>query len=129
MIQQFNNSSESAQTDFKKVSFLGLGVMGYPMAGHLARAGFNVTVYNRTATKSERWVQEYSGQRALTPAEAAQDADAVVLCVGNDDDIRQVLNGPDGALSTLKAGCLVIDHTTASRSEERRVGKESRIGE
>jgi len=123
MIQQFNNSSESAQTDFKKVSFLGLGVMGYPMAGHLARAGFNVTVYNRTATKSERWVQEYSGQRALTPAEAAQDADAVVLCVGNDDDIRQVLNGPDGAFSTLKAGCLVIDHTTASATVAREMAK------
>ncbi|HLR82082.1 MAG TPA: NAD(P)-dependent oxidoreductase [Paenalcaligenes sp.] len=123
MIQQFNNSSESAQTDFKKVSFLGLGVMGYPMAGHLARAGFNVTVYNRTATKSERWVQEHSGQRALTPAEAAQDADAVVLCVGNDDDIRQVLNGPDGAFSTLKAGCLVIDHTTASATVAREMAK------
>lgn len=123
MIQQINKSSESAQAEFKKVSFLGLGVMGYPMAGHLAQAGFNVTVYNRTTAKSERWIQEHPGQHAGTPAEAAKDADAVILCVGNDEDIRQVLNGPDGAFSTLKAGSLVIDHTTASATVAREMAE------
>ncbi|HLS17077.1 MAG TPA: NAD(P)-dependent oxidoreductase [Paenalcaligenes sp.] len=123
MIQQSNNSSESPQTNFKKVSFLGLGVMGYPMAGHLSRAGFDVTVYNRTPSKSERWVQEFSGQSAPTPAEAAKDADAVLLCVGNDQDIREVLNGADGAFNTLKAGSLVIDHTTASATVAREMAQ------
>lgn len=123
MIQQFNNGSESTTTDFKKVSFLGLGVMGYPMAGHLARAGFNVTVYNRTSSKSERWVEEFGGQRADTPAQAAEGADAVLLCVGNDDDIRSVLNGPEGAFKTLKENSLVIDHTTASATVAREMAK------
>src|SRR5690625_6175965 len=116
MIQQSNNSSESPQTNFKKVSFLGLGVMGYPMAGHLSRAGFDVTVYNRTPSKSERWVQEFSGQSAPTPAEAAKDADAVLLCVGNDQDIREVLNGADGAFKDRKSTRLNSSHVATSNA-------------
>ncbi|MBV8970936.1 MAG: NAD(P)-dependent oxidoreductase [Sphingomonadaceae bacterium] len=96
-----------------RVSFLGLGVMGYPMAGHLARAGHGVTVYNRTAARAEAWVTEHGGRRAMTPAEAAQDADVVLTCVGNDDDLRQVmLEG--GALAAMRPGALYVDHTTVS---------------
>src|SRR5690625_1830296 len=119
MIQQSNNSSESPQTNFKKVSGLGVVVMRYPMSGPFSRAAVDVTVYNRTTSKSERWVQELSGQSAPTPAEAVKDADAVLLCVGNDQDIREVLNGADGAFNTLKEGSLVIDHTTASATVAR----------
>lgn len=123
MIQQFNDSSEPTTHDFKKVSFLGLGVMGYPMAGHLSRAGWNVTVYNRTHSKSERWTQEYTGQHAATPAHAAEDADAILLCVGNDEDIREVLIGKQGAFHALKPGCIVIDHTTASATVAREMAQ------
>ena len=97
-----------------KVAFLGLGVMGYPMAGHLARAGHQVTVYNRTAAKAGQWVDEYGGRSASTPRQAAADADIVFCCVGNDDDLRSVVLGDDGALAGMKAGAVFVDHTTAS---------------
>ena len=97
-----------------KVAWIGLGVMGYPMAGHLARAGHEVTVYNRTAEKSERWVKEYGGRAAPTPREAARDADFVLACVGNDEDLRQVTVGEDGAFHGMKGGAVFVDHTTAS---------------
>ncbi|MCP5404972.1 MAG: NAD(P)-dependent oxidoreductase [Pseudomonadaceae bacterium] len=95
------------------ISFLGLGVMGYPMAGYLAKAGHNVTVYNRTAGKAEAWANEYGGATAATPAAAAQNADVLISMVGNDDDVRQVLIA-SGALAALPEGALLIDHTTAS---------------
>ena len=97
-----------------RVAFLGLGVMGYPMAGHLARAGHAVTVYNRTAPKAAAWVKEYGGASAPTPREAAAGADFVFACVGNDDDLRSVVLGADGALAGMKAGAVFVDHTTAS---------------
>ncbi len=102
----------------RKVAFLGLGVMGYPMAGHLALAGHTVTVYNRTAAKSEAWCAEFAGagapQHAKTPREAAQDADIVFCCVGNDDDLRSVVLGADGAFAGMQPGAVFVDHTTAS---------------
>ncbi|MCP5270481.1 MAG: NAD(P)-dependent oxidoreductase [Burkholderiaceae bacterium] len=98
----------------RRVAFLGLGVMGYPMAGHLARAGHQVTVYNRTAAKAAAWVAEYGGASAPTPAAAAQGADIVFACVGNDDDLRAVTLGADGAFGALASGAIFVDHTTAS---------------
>lgn len=98
----------------KKVAFIGLGVMGYPMAGHLQKAGFEVTVYNRTTVKAEHWAKECGGDFALTPALAAAGADVVFSCVGNDNDLRQVMTGTDGILHGLKPGAIVVDHTTAS---------------
>jgi 3-hydroxyisobutyrate dehydrogenase len=98
----------------RRVAFLGLGVMGYPMAGHLARAGHSVTVYNRTAAKSQAWVAEYGGQAANTPREAAAGAEFVFACVGNDDDLRSVVLGADGALAGMAEGAVFVDHTTAS---------------
>jgi 3-hydroxyisobutyrate dehydrogenase len=103
----------------QRVAFLGLGVMGYPMAGHLARAGHQVTVYNRTATKAAAWVAEYGGNSAPTPAQAAQGADIVFACVGNDDDLRSVTVGEQGAFAGMKPGALFVDHTTASASGAR----------
>lgn len=97
-----------------KVAFIGLGVMGYPMAGHLANAGHDVTVYNRTATKAEQWCQQYKGNRATTPAEAARNAEIVFTCVGNDDDLRQVVVGPQGVFSSMAQNAILVDHTTAS---------------
>jgi 3-hydroxyisobutyrate dehydrogenase-like beta-hydroxyacid dehydrogenase len=97
-----------------KVAFIGLGVMGYPMAGHLKTAGYDVTVYNRTAAKAERWVEEHRGERAPTPAEAARGADFVMVCVGNDDDLRGVLMGEQGAFAGMGRGAVLVDHTTAS---------------
>jgi 3-hydroxyisobutyrate dehydrogenase-like beta-hydroxyacid dehydrogenase len=96
------------------VAFLGLGVMGAPMARHLARAGHHVTVYNRTAAKSLAWVALNGNEAAPTPAEAAAEAEVVALCVGNDDDVREVVLGPGGALSAMRAGTVLVDHTTAS---------------
>ena len=102
----------------RKVAFLGLGVMGYPMAGHLALAGHQVTVYNRTATKSVAWCAEYADTKgpkhAATPREAAAGADIVFCCVGNDDDLRGVTLGPDGAFAGMQPGAIFVDHTTAS---------------
>jgi 3-hydroxyisobutyrate dehydrogenase len=103
----------------QRVAFLGLGVMGYPMAGHLSRAGHQVTVYNRTATKAEAWVAEYGGTSAATPAQAAQGVDIVFACVGNDDDLRSVTVGEQGAFAGMKAGAIFVDHTTASASGAR----------
>ena len=98
-----------------KVTFLGLGVMGYPMAAHLMhKGGHDVTVYNRTAAKAENWVAEHGGSMATTPAAAAEGADFVFCCVGNDDDLREVTIGEDGALSTMKEGAIFVDNTTAS---------------
>lgn len=97
-----------------RVSFLGLGVMGYPMAGHLKRAGFDVTVFNRTRQKSEAWVKEYGGSSAPSPAEAAANADVVLSCVGRDDDVREIALGRHGAFITMKRDAVFIDHTTAS---------------
>ncbi|AFL52692.1 NAD(P)-dependent oxidoreductase [Sinorhizobium fredii] len=98
-----------------KVAFIGLGVMGYPMAGHLrTRGGHDVTVYNRTAAKAERWAAEFGGRAAATPAEAAKGQDFVFTCVGNDDDLRSVTIGTDGAFETIGSGAIFIDNTTAS---------------
>ncbi len=96
------------------IAFIGLGVMGYPMAGHLARAGNRVRVYNRTPEKARRWVQDYGGESAATPREAAAGMALACLCVGNDDDVRSVVLGPDGALAGLAEGAVIVDHTTAS---------------
>ncbi|NYT37748.1 NAD(P)-dependent oxidoreductase [Allopusillimonas soli] len=98
----------------RRVAFLGLGVMGFPMAGHLAAAGHAVTVYNRTFSKAEDWVREFGGKAARTPREAAQEAEIVFCCVGNDDDLRSVVLGDEGALAGMKAGTIFVDHTTAS---------------
>jgi 3-hydroxyisobutyrate dehydrogenase-like beta-hydroxyacid dehydrogenase len=108
-------------SDAKKLAFLGLGVMGYPMAGHLARAGHEVTVYNRSAAKADAWRSEYRGRTARTPADAARGADIVLMCVGNDDDVRAVANGSDGALAGMGRGTILVDHTTASAGVAREV--------
>ncbi len=97
-----------------KVAFLGLGVMGYPMAGHLQAAGHQVTVYNRTASKAEAWVAEHGGAMATTPKEAAEGAEFVMSCVGNDDDLRMVCTGADGAFAGMSDGAIFVDHTTVS---------------
>ncbi|RMD91566.1 MAG: NAD(P)-dependent oxidoreductase [Alphaproteobacteria bacterium] len=96
------------------VAFLGLGVMGYPMAGHLKKAGHEVTVYNRTAAKAEKWVAEYGGEMAPTPAEAARGKEFVMACVGNDDDLRSVCLGDSGAFAGMEKGSIFVDHTTVS---------------
>ena len=97
-----------------KVSFLGLGVMGYPMAGHLAANGYDVCVYNRTSAKAEKWVAQHNGRMASTPRAAAEGADFVFCCVGNDDDLRSVTLGDEGAIAAMKSGAIFVDHTTAS---------------
>ncbi len=110
-----------------KTTFLGLGVMGFPMAGHLAsRGGHEVTVYNRTATKAEAWVAQHGGRAAPTPAQAASGADFVFACVGNDDDLRAVTLGPDGAFAGMKPGAVFVDHTTASASVARELHARAR---
>jgi 3-hydroxyisobutyrate dehydrogenase len=103
----------------RRVAFLGLGVMGHPMAGHLARAGHQVTVYNRTTAKAEAWTKEYGGSFAATPAEAVQGAEFVFCCVGNDDDLRSVVLGDAGALAGMTSGAIFVDHTTASAAVAR----------
>jgi len=100
----------------KRIAFIGLGAMGFPMAGHLAKTGHNVTVFNRTAERASAWQAEYGGQIAATPAEAAEHQDAVMICVGNDDDVLAVTTGDEGALKTLPEGALLIDHTTTSEA-------------
>lgn len=97
-----------------KVTFLGLGVMGYPMAGHLSAAGHEVTVYNRTAAKAERWTKQHGGARAGSPREAVEGAEFAMCCVGNDDDLRSVCRGEDGAFAGMGAGTVFVDHTTVS---------------
>ena len=101
-------------TTSKRVAFIGLGVMGFPMARHLSTASHDVVVYNRTTAKAEEWVTENAGSLALTAAEAAERAEIVFICVGNDDDVRSVVSGDEGALSVMAPGSLIVDHTTAS---------------
>jgi 3-hydroxyisobutyrate dehydrogenase len=98
----------------KKIAFIGLGVMGYPMAGHLQKAGFDVCVYNRTTEKAEQWVKEFGGRLAKTPKEAAEGCEVVFSCVGNDSDVRQVILGDNGVFAGLSVGAILVDHTTAS---------------
>ncbi len=98
----------------KNVSFIGLGVMGYPMAGHLQNNGYNVTVYNRTTVKAEKWVEKYKGSMAKTPGEASQNSEIVFMCVGRDEDIIEVMEGEGGILSNVAEGSIIVDHTTAS---------------
>ena len=98
----------------KNVSFIGLGVMGYPMAGHLQNNGYNVTVYNRTTIKAEKWVEKYKGSMAKTPGEASQNSEIVFMCVGRDEDIIEVMEGEGGILSNVAEGSIIVDHTTAS---------------
>lgn len=109
----------------RKVAFLGLGVMGFPMAGHLALAGHQVTVYNRSAGKRDDWTKEFKGNAAATPREAVQDADFVFCCVGNDDDLRSVVLGADGAFAGMKKGAIFVDHTTASANVARELSAEA----
>jgi 3-hydroxyisobutyrate dehydrogenase-like beta-hydroxyacid dehydrogenase len=97
-----------------RVAFTGLGVMGYPMAGYLAAAGHDVTVYNRTTAKSDAWLKEHKGTQALTPADAAKNAEVVFCCVGNDEDVRAVILGKNGILASIASGSVIVDHTTAS---------------
>lgn len=106
-----------------KVAFIGLGVMGYPMAGHLAQAGHQVTVYNRTHSKAVQWTKEYQGHTAETPKAAAANADIVFVCVGNDDDLRQVTIGEHGALSAMAENSILVDHTTASADVARELAQ------
>ncbi|MCG2591657.1 NAD(P)-dependent oxidoreductase [Ramlibacter sp. XY19] len=112
-------------TPARKVAFLGLGVMGFPMAGHLARAGHAVTVYNRSAPKRDAWVAEFGGKAAPTPREAAAGCDIVFCCVGNDDDLRSVVLGEQGALAGMKSGAVFVDHTTASADVARELAAEA----
>ena len=105
------------------VAFVGLGVMGYPMAGHLARAGHEVTVYNRTAEKAAQWVAEHGGRACATPAEAALDQDFILVCVGNDQDLMEVISGPEGVLAGARSGAVIVDHTTASADVARRIAQ------
>ena len=98
----------------KSVAFVGLGVMGFPMAGHLAEAGFEVTVFNRTSVRAEQWMERHVGRSASSPAEAARGASVVFVCVGNDDDVRQVVTGRDGVFARMAEGSILVDHTTAS---------------
>jgi 3-hydroxyisobutyrate dehydrogenase-like beta-hydroxyacid dehydrogenase len=108
-----------------KCAFIGLGIMGYPMAGHLAAKGHEVTVYNRTLAKAEQWAQQHKGRAAPTPREAAKGAELVFMCVGNDDDIKSVAYGEDGALAGLGKGCVLVDHTTASADIARELEAEA----
>ena len=107
------------------VAFIGLGVMGYPMAGYISKAGHDVTVYNRTAAKADKWVAEYKGSKADTPAKAAEGADFVFTCVGNDDDLSEVTIGKDGIYNTIKKGAIHIDNTTASAAIAKKLYKSS----
>ena len=106
-----------------KVTFLGLGVMGYPMARHIAKAGHEVTVYNRTTAKAEKWVKEFGGKFAKTPNEASKDSDFVFCCVGNDNDLKEVTLGTEGAFHSVKKGAVFIDNTTASAKIARELFK------
>ena len=110
-----------------KVAFVGLGVMGYPMAGHLkAKGGHEVTVYNRTAAKAEKWVSQYGGKSAPTPRQAAEGQDFVMVCVGNDNDLREVMLGKDGVFAGARKSAIVVDHTTASAEIARELYAEAK---
>lgn len=123
-------SMSRIMTDKPQIAFLGLGVMGGPIAGHLLRAGYRVTAYNRTPARAEAWLQRFgtdgAATLASTPNQAAHGADVVISCVGNDDDLADVMFGPDGALGAMKPGALVIDHTTVSAMIARRLDAEAR---
>ena len=106
-----------------KVAFIGLGVMGYPMAGHVLRAGLEICVFNRNVVRAEQWCAEYGGDLAPTPAEAAKNADVVLVCVGNDNDVRAVVLGENGALAAMKPGAILVDHTTASAELARELAR------
>lgn len=108
-----------------KVSFIGLGVMGYPMAGHLKKAGHDVCVYNRTTEKAKKWADEYSGRFSETPKGAANAAEIVFVCVGNDDDVRSVIYGDDGVLAGMTSGSILVDHTTTSANLAREINEAS----
>jgi len=112
-----------------KVSFLGLGVMGYPMAGYISKAGHDVTVYNRTKAKAEKWAKEYKGNVADTPMDAAKDSDFIFTCVGNDNDLREVTLGDKGLFKSAKKGSIYIDNTTASADIARELYKEAKAKE
>src|SRR6195952_3711441 len=117
------SANSSSGKPVRRVAFLGLGVMGYPMAGHLAKAGLDVTVYNRTHAKAEQWLAEHRGQSARTPREAASKADLVLACVGNDDDLRSITLGDDGAFAGMTPGAAFVDHTTASANVARELAE------
>lgn len=104
-----------------KVAFLGLGVMGFPLAGHLAGNGYEVTVYNRTASRAAQWLEKFCGAAGATPAEAVQDAETIFTCVGRDDDLREICYGKDGALGAMRSGAVLVDHTTASAAVAREI--------
>ena len=108
------------------VAFIGLGVMGYPMAGYISKAGHNVTVYNRTKSKAEKWLKEYKGKIALSPEEAAKDSNFVFSCVGNDDDLREVAVGKKGIFNSIKKDSIYIDNTTASATVARELYKNAK---
>ena len=110
----------------KKVAFLGLGVMGYPMAGHLKAKGYDVCVYNRTQARADKWVKEHGGRHAATPRTTAEDCDLVFVCVGNDDDLRAVVLGQDGAFAGMAKGTVLVDHTTASADVARELDDTAR---
>jgi len=110
----------------RKTAFLGLGVMGYPMAGHLKQAGHSVSVYNRTAAKAAEWAQKFGGTSGATPREAVKDCDVVCCCVGNDDDLRSVVLGENGAFAGMKKGAVFVDHTTASANVARELAAQAR---
>ena len=109
-----------------RVAFIGLGVMGYPMAGHVKKADMDVRVYNRTTEKSRQWCEEYGGDLALSPAAAAQGCDVVLVCVGNDNDVREVILGEKGALAGMQEGAILVDHTTASASLARELNERAK---
>ena len=108
-----------------RVAFIGLGVMGFPMAGYLSRNGHDVCVFNRTTAKAEAWCEQYEGRVGATPADAAAEAEIVFSCVGNDDDVREVLKGSDGVLSSIGKGAIIVDHTTASATVAREISSEA----
>ena len=110
----------------RKVAFIGLGVMGFPMAGHLAADGHDVTVYNRTGSRAEEWLAKHAGRAAGTPADAAAGAEIIFACVGNDDDLRSVVLGPDGAFAGMARGAAFVDHTTASARRRARASRHGR---
>lgn len=110
----------------ERIAFIGLGVMGFPMAGHLRNAGLDVTVYNRTAARAREWAERFGGRAAATPAQAAVDADVVFACVGRDDDVREIALGEQGALAAMRAGAVFVDHTTASAELARELDRRCR---
>lgn len=111
----------------KSVAFLGLGVMGFPMAGWLSKRGYSVVVYNRTDAVSQRWLQEYAGESAATVAEAVTGAQIVFTCLGNDDDVRAVVAGKAGALAAMSPGSLLVDHTTTSAQVARELAEQAAV--